>query len=201
MRYITIKKIIDTISSLFLIVLLSPLFLFVFLIVSIFLDKESIFKQKRIGYMEKEFYIFKFKTMRDTKDEQGNLLPDHQRLTSLGKILRSLSLDELPQLYNVFKGEMSFIGPRPLLPEYLEIYSCEEKLRHNVLPGITGLAQVNGRNAISWKEKFSYDVSYVRNISLFLDLKIFFLTLLKLFDFNKVNSNKTTTMEKYNGNN
>ena len=139
--------------------------------------------------------------MSQEKDDSGNLLPDLQRLNSIGKIIRSLSLDELPQLINVFKGEMSFIGPRPLLEEYLPLYSQEQTLRHSLLPGITGWAQVNGRNAISWEKKFQLDVYYVRNLSLMLDLKIIILTLQKIIQRSDISQKGQATVEKFNGHN
>jgi lipopolysaccharide/colanic/teichoic acid biosynthesis glycosyltransferase len=139
--------------------------------------------------------------MTDERDENGNLLPDEKRLKGAGKIIRSLSLDELPQLFNVLKGDMSFVGPRPLLVEYLELYDEEQKRRHDVKPGITGLAQVMGRNAISWREKFKYDVYYVDNLSFWLDLKIIFLTLLKVLKREGISQEGRATMEKFNGNN
>jgi undecaprenyl phosphate N,N'-diacetylbacillosamine 1-phosphate transferase len=144
------------------------------------MGKPVIFKQKRPGLNEKIFEIYKFRTMTNQKDKNGNLLPDEERLKGVGKIIRSLSLDELPQLFNVLKGDMSFIGPRPLLIEYLPLYNEKQKKRHTVLPGITGLAQVNGRNAISWEKKFEYDVEYVKSLSFLLDLKIIFLTIKKV---------------------
>jgi lipopolysaccharide/colanic/teichoic acid biosynthesis glycosyltransferase len=139
--------------------------------------------------------------MNDRKDKQGNLLPDAKRLTWIGKIIRKTSIDEIPQLLNVIKGDMSLIGPRPLLPEYLPLYNDIQKKRHNVRPGITGWAQVNGRNAISWEQKFDYDVWYVNNLSFLLDIKIFFLTIAKVFKSDGINSATAVTMEKFTGNN
>lgn len=155
------------------------------------------FVQKRIGYKNKPFYIVKLKTMRDLKDEEGNLLPDKKRVTVVGRILRKTSLDELPQLINVLKGDMRLVGPRPLLPEYLSLYTPQQLKRHNVKPGITGWAQVNGRNSLSWKEKFELDVWYVENKSFALDAKILWLTFLKIFK----KSDGDVLAEKFNGNN
>ena len=158
-----------------------------------------LFKQKRPGYKEKIFGIYKFRTMTNDIDEDGNLLPDEQRLVGVGKFIRSTSLDELPQLFNVLKGEMSFVGPRPLLIEYLDLYDDEQKRRHDVKPGITGWAQVNGRNAISWEQKFEYDVWYVDNQSFWLDMKILWMTFLKVVKRSDISSNTSATMEKFTG--
>ena len=159
------------------------------------------FLQERPGRNEKIFKVIKFKTMTDERDSAGNLLPDAQRLTKVGRFVRSTSIDELPQLINVLKGDMSFIGPRPLLIKYLPLYSSEQSRRHHVRPGITGWAQVNGRNAISWQQKFKYDVWYVDYLTFFLDVKIFFLTLKKVFIREGINSETSATMEPFNGNN
>lgn len=160
-----------------------------------------LFKQARPGLNEKIFYIYKFKTMSDEKDENGELLPDELRLKPFGKLIRSLSLDELPQLFNVLKGDMSFIGPRPLLVKYLPLYSQEQKKRHEVRPGITGWAQINGRNAISWEQKFKYDVEYVQNCSFSFNLKIFFMTIIKVLKRSGVNKEGVATTDKFNGHN
>jgi len=159
-----------------------------------------LFRQNRPGYKEKIFSIYKFRTMTNEKNKDGNLLPDNQRLVGVGKFIRSTSLDELPQLFNVLKGEMSFVGPRPLLIEYLPLYDDTQKRRHSVLPGITGWAQVNGRNAISWEQKFEYDIWYVDNQSFLLDMKILWLTLLKVVKRSDISSNTSATMEKFEGN-
>ena len=159
------------------------------------------FIQVRPGLNEKLFTIYKLKTMRDTRDDQGVLLPDNQRITPLGKIIRKLSLDELPQFWNVLKGDMSFVGPRPLLPEYLPLYNKKQKNRHNLKPGITGLAQVKGRNTISWQQKFEYDLWYIENQSFILDLKILLFTVGKIFKTQEVNASGLNTMERFNGNN
>ena len=159
----------------------------------------ALFFQERPGKDGKIFKVVKFKTMTDERDLNGNLLPDEDRLTKVGKFVRSTSLDELPQLLNILKGDMSFIGPRPLLPEYLPLYSPEQARRHNVRPGLSGWAQVNGRNSISWKQRFEYDVWYVDNISFKLDLKIFFLSIKKAFVREGINSATSATMEDFNG--
>ena len=159
------------------------------------------FSQVRPGLKEKLFTIYKLKTMRDIRDDQGVLLPDNQRITPLGKIIRKLSLDELPQFWNVLKGDMSFVGPRPLLPEYLPLYNKKQKNRHNLKPGITGWAQVKGRNTISWQQKFEYDLWYIENQSFILDLKILLFTVGKIFKTQEVNVSGLNTMERFNGNN
>ena len=160
-----------------------------------------IFKQRRPGLHGKSFYVYKFRTMTDARDENGNLLPDEVRLTKTGKLIRKLSLDELPQLFNVLKGDISLVGPRPLLMEYLPLYTKEQARRHEVKPGITGWAQVNGRNAISWEEKFEHDVWYVDNQSFWLDIKILFLTVLKVFKSEGINQDGQATIEKFKGSN
>ena len=160
-----------------------------------------LFSQVRPGLKEKPFTIYKLKTMQDTRDDQGVLLPDNQRITPLGRIIRKLSLDELPQFWNVLKGDMSFVGPRPLLPEYLPLYNKDQKKRHNLKPGITGWAQVKGRNTISWQQKFKYDLWYIENQSFILDLKILLFTVGKIFKTQEVNASGLNTMEQFNGNN
>ena len=180
---------------------MSPLILLIGIVLFIDLKAWPVFVQKRPGYHQKIFSIYKFKTMRDTKDEKGALLPDFERVTRLGKIIRQLSLDELPQLINVLKGQMSFVGPRPLLPEYLPLYSVEQNKRHQVKPGITGWAQVNGRNALSWQEKFNLDVYYRENQSFVLDLKILIKTVGKIILPKDVNAGEQITMERFNGKN
>lgn len=161
----------------------------------------TFFTQERPGKNSKIFKVIKFKTMTDEHDEDGNLMPDEKRLTRIGKFIRSTSVDELPQLINVLKGDMALIGPRPLLPQYLPLYTKEQARRHNVRPGITGWAQVNGRNAISWTKKFELDVWYVDHCSFLLDLKIFFLTIKKVFVREGISSDTSVTMEPFNGNN
>ncbi|EBF5553313.1 undecaprenyl phosphate N,N'-diacetylbacillosamine 1-phosphate transferase [Campylobacter coli] len=195
-----IKRIFDFVLALFLLVLFSPLILITALLLKI-TQGSVIFTQNRPGLNEKIFKIYKFKTMSDERDEKGELLSDELRLKAFGKIVRSLSLDELLQLFNVLKGDMSFVGPRPLLVEYLPLYNEEQKLRHKVRPGITGWAQVNGRNAISWQKKFELDVYYVKNISFLLDLKIMFLTALKVLKRSGVSKEDHVTTEKFNGKN
>ncbi|HED8223244.1 TPA: undecaprenyl phosphate N,N'-diacetylbacillosamine 1-phosphate transferase [Campylobacter jejuni] len=194
------KRIFDFILALVLLVLFSPVILITALLLKI-TQGGVIFTQNRPGLDEKIFKIYKFKTMNDERDEKGELLSDELRLKAFGKIVRSLSLDELLQLFNVLKGDMSFVGPRPLLVEYLSLYNEEQKLRHKVRPGITGLAQVNGRNAISWQKKFELDVYYVKNISFLLDLKIMFLTALKVLKRSGVSKEGHVTTEKFNGKN
>ena len=201
MRYKTFKTVCDGITAFSLMVLLLPFFLFVTFILLIQNNGSPFFSQTRPGKHGKLFTIYKLKTMRDTRDDSGDLLPDNLRMTPLGKIIRKLSLDELPQLWNILKGEMSFVGPRPLLPEYLPLYSKEQERRHEVKPGITGWAQVNGRNAISWKQKFEYDLWYIQHQSFILDIKILGMTLTKVFMTKDVNATGQTTMEPFNGNN
>lgn len=196
------KRFLDLILTCLALLFLSPIILFL-LIWLTFANKGTgaLFFQERPGKDGKIFKVVKFKTMTDERDSRGNLLPDEQRLTKVGKFVRSTSLDELPQLLNILKGDMSFIGPRPLLPEYLQLYSPEQARRHNVRPGLSGWAQVNGRNSISWKQRFEYDVWYVDNISFKLDLKIFFLSIKKAFVREGINSATSATMEYFNGNN
>lgn len=195
-----LKRIFDFILALVLLVLFSPVILITALLLKL-TQGSVIFTQNRPGLDEKIFKIYKFKTMSDERDEKGDLLSDELRLKAFGKIVRSLSLDELLQLFNVLKGDMSFIGPRPLLVEYLSLYNQEQKLRHKVRPGITGWAQVNGRNAISWQKKFELDVYYVKNVSFLLDLKIMFLTALKVLKRSGVSKEGHVTTEKFNGKN
>jgi len=195
------KPLFDKTLALILIIILSPVMLLVALLIYFKMGRPILFTQKRPGFKEKIFKIYKFRTMTDERDENGELLPDEQRLKGIGKVIRSLSLDELPQLFNVLKGDMSFVGPRPLLIEYLPLYNERQKKRHDVKPGITGWAQVNGRNAISWREKFEYDVWYVENQSFLLDMKILWLTLLKVIKREGVSQEGHATMEKFNGKN
>lgn len=195
-----IKRAFDFSLALVLLLLFSPLILLTALLLKI-TQKSVIFTQLRPGKDEKPFVIYKFKTMSDERDERGELLPDELRLKSFGKLVRSLSLDELLQLFNVLKGDMSFVGPRPLLMEYLSLYNERQKLRHRVRPGITGWAQVNGRNNISWEKKFELDVYYVENLSFLLDIKILFLTAFKVLKRSGVNKEGQATTEKFNGTN
>lgn len=197
-----IKRIIDFIVALTALTVLSPVILLLWLwLVVENRNSGAFFIQRRPGLHGKIFNIYKFKTMNDKCDSSGNLLPDEQRLTSAGRFIRSTSLDELPQLWNVLCGQMSLVGPRPLLPQYLLLYSAEQARRHNVLPGITGWAQVNGRNAISWTEKFKLDCYYVDNISFTLDLKILFLTIKKVFIREGISQEGRATMDFFDGHN
>ena len=201
MKYIIIKSFLDKSVALIAIAALLPLLMSIFVLLLIHFKTNPIFIQIRPGYKGKLFGIYKFKTMKDAMQKSSIVLNDFERITKLGGVIRKLSLDELPQLFNVLFGQMSFVGPRPLLVEYLPLYSEEENKRHFVKPGITGWAQVNGRNTISWKNKFILDIWYIENISFFLDLKIFLLTLLKVIKREGVNSNEDITMTKYNGKN
>ncbi|RAX52579.1 undecaprenyl phosphate N,N'-diacetylbacillosamine 1-phosphate transferase [Helicobacter sp. 11-8110] len=195
-----IKPILDFLLALFLIILFSPIILIVALLIRLKLGSPIFFIQERPGLNGKIFKIYKFRTMSNQRDSKGQLLSDELRLKGFGKFIRKSSLDELPQLFNVLKGEMSFVGPRPLLVEYLKLYNKEQARRHEVKPGITGWAQVNGRNAISWEEKFRLDVYYVKNISFGLDLKILYLTFFKVLKRKDINSSTNITMEKFKGN-
>ncbi|MBG9582132.1 sugar transferase [Bacillus thuringiensis] len=195
-----IKRPMDFILSLIAIIILSPVFLIVAFLVKTKLGSPVLFKQERPGLNGTIFKMYKFRTMTDEKNENGELLPDSVRLTKFGKFLRSTSLDELPGLFNIFKGDMSIIGPRPLLVQYLPLYNEHQKRRHEVRPGLSGLAQVNGRNAISWEEKFNYDVEYVENISFITDWKIILLTIKKVFIREGINSETAATMEPFKGN-
>lgn len=189
----------DFILALLALIVLSPIFLIVSILVRVKLGSPIIFKQQRPGLNEQIFTMYKFRTMTDEKDESGNLLPDEVRLTKFGNFLRSTSLDELPELWNILAGDMSIVGPRPLLVQYLPLYNEEQKRRHNVRPGLTGLAQVNGRNAISWDDKFRLDVQYVKQVSFVQDWKILFLTIKKVFFQEGISSSTTVTMEPFKG--
>jgi len=193
------KEIFDKTLALLLLILFSPIFFILSLLIYLTMGKPIFFRQERPGLNGKIFKIYKFRTMSNERDENGELLSDEKRLKGIGKFIRSTSLDELPQLINVLKGDMSFVGPRPLLVEYLELYDDEQKRRHNVKPGITGLAQINGRNAISWEEKFKLDVCYVDNQSFLLDMKILWMTFLKVLKRDGISSAKSVTMEKFKG--
>lgn len=195
-----IKRILDLILSLMALILLMPLMIIIGILVRINLGSPIIFKQKRPGKDEKIFTLYKFRTMTDEKDEKGKLLPDSQRLTKFGKFLRSTSLDELPELINILKGDMSIVGPRPLLVEYLKLYNEEQKHRHDVRPGLTGLAQTSGRNAITWEEKFEKDIEYVHNISFIGDVKIIIKTAIKVFKREGISGTNSDTMQKFEGN-
>jgi lipopolysaccharide/colanic/teichoic acid biosynthesis glycosyltransferase len=194
-----IKRPMDFCLSLAAIIVLSPLYVVLVLTIKKKLGSPVLFKQKRPGLNEKIFTLYKFRTMTDQRDEKGALLPDDKRLTRFGNFLRSTSLDELPELVNVLKGDMSVIGPRPLLVQYLPLYNEQQKRRHEVRPGLSGLAQINGRNAISWEEKFNLDVAYVDTISFIGDWKIIFLTIKKVFKREGINANDSTTMELFQG--
>ncbi|WP_238456236.1 sugar transferase [Lederbergia galactosidilytica] len=190
----------DFILSLLAIIIFSPILITVAILVKIKLGAPILFKQERPGLNEKIFKMYKFRTMTDEKDENGEFLPDSVRLTRFGKFLRSTSLDELPELFNILKGDMSVIGPRPLLVQYLSLYNEDQKRRHEVRPGLSGLAQVSGRNAITWEEKFRLDVKYVENISLLEDWKIIFLTIKKVLVREGINSETSATIEPFKGN-
>ncbi len=196
---IKIKRCFDFIVALIALVLLSVFIIITAIFVRFKLGSPVIFTQQRPGLHGKPFNVYKFRTMTDERNEKGELLPDHVRLTKVGKFIRKLSLDELPQLFNVLKGDISLVGPRPLLMEYLPLYTPEQARRHDVRPGITGCAQVNGRNAISWEEKFKLDVWYVENRSFWLDFKILFQTVLKVFKSEGINQDGQATMEKFKG--
>jgi undecaprenyl phosphate N,N'-diacetylbacillosamine 1-phosphate transferase len=196
-----IKRPMDFILSLCAIIVLAPVLLIIAIMVRVKLGSPVLFKQKRPGLNEKIFTLYKFRTMTDKRDENGELLPDEIRLTRFGKLLRSTSLDELPELFNIINGDMSVVGPRPLLIEYLPLYNNHQKRRHEVRPGLSGHAQVNGRNAISWEDKFELDVEYVENVSFIGDWKIIFLTLKKAFMREDINSETAATMELFKGTN
>ena len=194
-----VKRLLDIMISLCALVILSPVLLIVAVLVRVKLGSPVIFCQQRPGYHEKIFNLYKFRSMTDARDENGELLPDEIRLTKFGKVLRATSLDELPELWNILKGDMSLIGPRPLLVKYLPLYNDFQKQRHNVKPGLTGWAQVNGRNAISWEQKFAYDVEYVRNLSFLMDAQIFFKTVKAVLSRSGISSKSSETMEEFKG--
>ena len=200
MYRVFIKSFLDRLFALVVLLVAAPILLLLITLLAIANNGKPFFTQSRVGYRNRIFRVVKFKTMNDKKDTHGNLLPDAARLTPVGKFVRSTSLDELPQLWNVLIGDMSLVGPRPLLIEYLPLYSPEQARRHHVMPGITGWAQVNGRNAISWKKKFELDVWYVQHQSFWLDLKIIFLTVKKVFVREGISADGHATMEKFTGN-
>lgn len=200
MYQIKIKRILDILLSLIAIILLIPVFLIVYLLVKLKLDSPALFVQERPGKDGKVFKMYKFRTMTNEKDSNGQYLPDEVRLTKFGKLLRTTSLDELPELWNILKGDMSIVGPRPLLIEYLSIYDDHQIQRHNVRPGLTGLAQVKGRNSLSWEEKFDLDVEYVNNVNFLMDIKIVLLTILIVFKREGISSSQSVTMEPFKGN-
>jgi len=193
------KLVLDTLLSTIALIFLSPVLLIIAIAIYFHLGRPVFFVQQRPGYKGRPFSLIKFRTMKNLTDKSGNQLPDEKRLTRLGKFLRSTSLDELPELFNVLKGDMSLVGPRPLLMEYLPLYSKEQARRHDVKPGITGWAQVNGRNALTWQERFMLDVWYVDHVSFWLDLKILFLTMLKVLKREGINHPGQATMEKFTG--
>ena len=200
MYKIFLKRSFDLLFALLLFLCLSPIFLLITIALLLATGVPPFFFQVRPGKNGKLFKLIKFKTMNERKDDQGHLLPDAERFTGIGKFLRKTSLDEIPQLLNVIKGDMSLVGPRPLLVEYLPLYNAMQVRRHEVLPGITGWAQVNGRNTISWEKKFEYDIWYVDHISLLTDIKILFLTMKKVIIREGINSGALVTMEKFSGN-
>lgn len=201
MSYNKIKHFLDSVLALVFILIFIPIIVGVYILLLFHFKSNPIFVQKRPGYKGTIFHVYKFKTMKDVSRHNPVETFDDDRVTGLGNFLRKLSIDELPQLFNVFKGEMSFVGPRPLLVGYLKIYTTEEMSRHDVRPGVTGWAQVNGRNSISWKEKFNLDLWYINNMSFFLDFKILLLTVLKVFKREGVNSSENKIMPHYNGKN
>ena len=196
-----VKRAIDIVCSGIGLIVLSPILVIAAILIRKNLGSPIFFTQDRIGKDGKVFKVIKFRTMLDATDKYGNQLPDEERLTSFGKLLRSTSIDELPELVNVFLGDMSLVGPRPLLVEYKDLYSTEQWRRHEVRPGITGWAQVNGRNSISWAERFKLDVEYIDNYNLILDIKILFMTVLKVIKKDGISQDGHVTMEKFNGNN
>ena len=196
-----VKRLLDLIISSAVLIVLSPLMLVIYVLILINLGGPAFFVQERVGKDNKVFKMIKFRTMIDSRDIDGNILSDNERVTKFGSFLRSFSLDELPELINIIKGDMSLVGPRALLVQYLECYNDEQIRRHDVLPGLTGWAQINGRNSITWSEKFKLDVWYVDNWSLWLDIKIFFLTFWKVVKREGINKSETVTMEYFNGSN
>jgi sugar transferase EpsL len=194
-----IKKLFDIICAFFLLMALSPLMILLTIIVRMKIGTPVLFRQARPGLYGKPFQLYKFRTMTEDRDNKGQILPDDRRLTSFGRFLRSTSLDELPELFNVLIGDMSLVGPRPLLMQYLERYTTEQARRHEVQPGITGWAQVNGRNALTWEEKFKLDVWYIDNRSLWLDIKIILMTVYKVFQREGINQSGQATMQEFRG--
>lgn len=193
------KRAFDFIVSLVAFIALLPLLLFIAVLIRVKLGTPIVFKQKRPGLNEKIFTLYKFRTMTDKKDKHGVLLPDSERLTKFGKFVRSTSIDELPALINIIKGNMSIVGPRPLLVEYLELYNTNQRKRHEVRPGLTGNAQINGRNKINWNEKFNFDLEYVNNVTFLLDIKILFKTVHKVIRRDGISSSDHVTMESFKG--
>lgn len=193
------KRFFDIVFSFLAIIILSPILLLTAILVGLFIGTPIFFTQQRPGYKGRPFFIYKFRTMTNRLDSSGNLLPDAERLTPFGHFLRTLSLDEWPELLNILRGEMSFVGPRPLLMQYLPLYSSEQARRHDVIPGLTGWAQVNGRNAITWPDKFKYDVWYVDHWSFWLDIKIIFMTVGKVFKREGISQEGQATTEYFKG--
>lgn len=196
-----LKRAFDLLLSLILLIILSPILLILSLLIFLFLGSPILFSQERPGHKEKIFHIYKFRSMRDGKDNNGNLLPDEQRITPLGKFIRATSLDELPELWNILIGEMSFVGPRPLLVKYLPLYNDQQHKRHDVRPGLTGWAQVNGRNSLTWQQKFDLDIYYVEHATFFFDLKIMVLTALKVIKREGISQDGFISSEEFNGQN
>lgn len=194
-----LKRVLDFLLALIAIIILSPIFLMTAVIVAVKIGRPILFTQARPGLNEKVFKMYKFRTMTNERDSKGELLADQLRLTKIGIFLRATSLDELPELFNILKGDMSFIGPRPLLVEYLELYSPDQKKRHNVRPGLSGLAQVSGRNLLTWEEKFSLDLEYVKNVSFTTDIKLFILTIKKVLIREGISSSDHVTVEPFKG--
>ncbi len=194
-----IKRAIDFFGALLALIVLSPVLCVLCILVHVKLGSPVLFKQQRPGKNGKIFTLYKFRTMTDECDENGELLPDEVRLTKFGQIMRSFSLDELPEFVNILKGDMSFVGPRPLLTEYLELYSERQAMRHNVRPGLTGLAQANGRNLLTWEDRFEYDVEYVENVSLWLDIKVLVKTVSGVLKREGISSENSATMERFTG--
>jgi sugar transferase EpsL len=195
------KRLFDLIVALFALAILSPVIVITAILVRVFLGTPILFKQQRPGYKGQPFFIYKFRSMKDAFSADGHLLTDAERLTRFGLLLRSLSLDELPELFNILRGEMSFVGPRPLLMEYLPLYSPEQARRHDVMPGLTGWAQVNGRNALDWVTRFKMDVWYVDHWSFWLDIRIIFLTVWKVISREGINQEGQSTVEYFKGEN
>ncbi|CAG9620194.1 Undecaprenyl phosphate N,N'-diacetylbacillosamine 1-phosphate transferase [Sutcliffiella rhizosphaerae] len=199
MYYRYFKRPLDIVLALIAVIILTPVFIIVYLLVKCKLGSPVIFKQKRPGLNEKVFVMYKFRTMTNAVDKDGVLIPDEERLTRFGCFLRSTSLDELPELFNILKGDMSLVGPRPLLVQYLPLYNQHQRRRHDVRPGLSGLAQVSGRNSISWEEKFNLDVVYVESVNFIGDCEIIFRTIKKVFVREGINSVSSTTMEQFQG--
>lgn len=195
-----IKRLFDFLISLISIIIFSPVLLVLAVLIRLKLGSPIIFKQRRPGLNGKIFIMYKFRTMTEIEDHNGVLLPDHQRISSFGKWLRSTSLDELPELFNILKGDMSLVGPRPLLVEYLSLYNVFQSRRHDVRPGLTGLAQINGRNSISWDDRFAYDIEYVSHVTFAMDLRIILATIKKVVKKEGISSNTSVTMEAFQGN-